>query len=135
MSRGTDPTLRQGTAGLEVLGRGEHHQIDAIAEFTIRQPFVNPTRLLVEAMSKDAPVGIEIVRNTVGVLEDASEYWVIRPLPDAAVQLRSNGNNRATATSTPSWHRRDLPRMPRGTQWSMIFISYRLTEMGFFGRP
>lgn len=75
-SHGADPTLRQGTAGLEVLGRGEHHQIDAIADFTIPQPFVNPARLLVEAKFKDSAVGIEIVRNAVGVLKDVSEYWV-----------------------------------------------------------
>ena len=76
MSNGADPTLRQGTAGLEVLGRGEHHQIDAIADFTIPQPFVNPARLLIEAKFKDSAVGIEIVRNAVGVLKDVSEYWV-----------------------------------------------------------
>ena len=75
-SHGADPTLRQGTAGLEVMGRGEHHQIDAIADFTIPQPFVNPARLLIEAKFKDSAVGIEIVRNAVGVLKDVSEYWV-----------------------------------------------------------
>jgi hypothetical protein len=52
MSNGADPTLRQGTAGLEVLGRGEHHQIDAIADFTIPQPFVNPARLLIRRSSR-----------------------------------------------------------------------------------
>ena len=70
-----DPTLRRGTAGLEVMGRGEHHQIDAIADFTIPQPFVNPARLLIEAKFKDSSVGIEIVRNAVGVLKDVTEYW------------------------------------------------------------
>lgn len=70
-----DPTLRRGTAGLEVMGRGEHHQIDAIADYTIPQPFVNPARLLIEAKFKDSGVGIEIVRNAVGVLKDVSEYW------------------------------------------------------------
>lgn len=81
MSNGADPTLRQGTAGLEVLGRGEHHQIDAIADFTIPQPFVNPARLLIEAKFKDSAVGIEIVRNAVGVLKDVSEYWVSPTAP------------------------------------------------------
>lgn len=77
-SRGTDPTLHAGTAGLEVKGRGGQHQIDAIADFLISQPFSNPQRLLVEAKCYSAgrPVDLPIVRNAVGVLKDVSEYWV-----------------------------------------------------------
>ena len=45
-SRGTDPTLHAGTAGLEVKARGGQHQIDAIADFLISQPFSNPQRLM-----------------------------------------------------------------------------------------
>ncbi|MCW5769161.1 MAG: hypothetical protein KIT19_10790 [Phycisphaeraceae bacterium] len=68
-------TVFKGVAGLEVAGRGERHQIDAIADFTIPQPFVNPARLLVEAKFKNGRVGIETLRNAVGVLKDVSEYW------------------------------------------------------------
>lgn len=77
-SRGSDPTLHAGTAGLEVKGRGGQHQIDAIADFLISQPFSNPQRLLVEAKcySVGRPVDLPIVRNAVGVLKDVSEYWV-----------------------------------------------------------
>jgi hypothetical protein len=75
---GTDPTLREGHAGLEVLGRGGKHQIDAIADFQVPHPFSHAQRLLVEAkcFSPGTRVGIEVARNAVGVLKDVSEYWV-----------------------------------------------------------
>ncbi|HYU72332.1 MAG TPA: hypothetical protein VEL31_06600 [Ktedonobacteraceae bacterium] len=70
-----DPTLRQGRNGLEVQGRGGKHQIDAIADFAIQQPFMHPLRLLVEAKFQRDPVGIEVMRNAVGVLQDVDKYW------------------------------------------------------------
>jgi hypothetical protein len=70
-----DPTLHQGRNGLEVQGRGGKHQIDAIADFAIQQPFVHPLRLLVEAKFHRDPVGIEVMRNAVGVLQDVDKYW------------------------------------------------------------
>lgn len=71
-----DPTLRRGHAGLEVIGRGSVHQIDAIADFVVAHPFSHPQRLLVEAKFKKGRVGIEVLRNAVGVLKDVGEYWV-----------------------------------------------------------
>ena len=70
-----------GTAGLEVPGRGELHQIDAFAAFDFTPPFVYPLRLLFEAKcySGDRPVGIEVVRNAVGVLKDISENYFSSP--------------------------------------------------------
>jgi len=75
---GTDPTLTQGSAGLEVKGRGGKHQIDAIADFQVQHPFSHKQRVLVEAkcFSPRTQVGIEIARNAVGVLKDVNEYWV-----------------------------------------------------------
>lgn len=70
-----DPTLHQGRNGLEVQGRGGKHQIDAIADFAIQQPFMNPLRLLVEAKFHHDPIGIEVMRNAVGVLQDVDKYW------------------------------------------------------------
>ncbi len=78
VSSGEDPTLRVGHSGIEVIGRGGVHQIDAIADFTIAQPFSHPQRLLVEAKcykDKDT-IGIEVTRNALGVLKDVGEYWV-----------------------------------------------------------
>ncbi|MBE9001387.1 hypothetical protein IQ274_25010 [Nostoc sp. LEGE 12447] len=73
-----DPTLRNGHSGLEVLGRGGQHQIDAVADFAIAHPFSHPQRLLIEAKcySDDKTcVGIEVIRNAVGVLKDVEEHW------------------------------------------------------------
>jgi len=75
----TDVTLASHSAGLAVHGRGERHQIDAIADFCISPPFGHPLRLLVEAKCYASKVGIATVRNAVGVLKDVSEYWVFPP--------------------------------------------------------
>jgi hypothetical protein len=75
---GGDQTLRLGPGGLCVRGRGCDHQIDAVASLKINPPFSHQQRLLVEAkalaLSTRVPVGV--VRNTVGVLKDVSEFWV-----------------------------------------------------------
>jgi hypothetical protein len=75
---GTDPTLGTSSAGLTVHGRGTSHQIDAIADLRIGQPFSNPQRLLIEAKSyaDHRPIGLPILRGAVGVLKDVSEFWV-----------------------------------------------------------
>jgi hypothetical protein len=81
-SPGIDPTLVSGGAGIFVLGRGGNHQIDAIADFLVHQPFSNPNRLLVEAkcyFRRD--VRMPELRNAVGVLKDVSEHWVPAPGP------------------------------------------------------
>jgi hypothetical protein len=64
-------------AGIAVWGRGAAHQIDAIADYMLGQPFSHPQRLLVEAKcySNNYKIGIDVVRNAVGVLKDVSEYW------------------------------------------------------------
>jgi hypothetical protein len=71
-----DKTLLRSGAGIQVRGRGCNHQIDAIADFTITQPFTYPQRLLVEAKSLSDQVGIEVVRNALGVFRDVQEYWI-----------------------------------------------------------
>lgn len=75
-----DPTLKQGHAGIEVKGRGWNHQIDAIADFQMTPPFSYPIRLLLEAKFYTPTVGIDVVRNAVGVLKDVNEFWVSNSL-------------------------------------------------------
>jgi hypothetical protein len=74
-SCGDDPCLTTVSAGIAVRGRGCPHQIDAIADFLIAQPFGNPQRLLVEAKFYKNRTGLDVVRNGVGVLKDVGEYW------------------------------------------------------------
>ena len=72
---GNDPTLKRHGAGIAVRGRGGNHQIDAIADYVIQQPFSNPQRLLIEAKCLKTRVDIPVARNAVGVLKDVQEYW------------------------------------------------------------
>jgi len=75
-NEGGDPTLHTGKSGLEVKGRGWQHQIDAIADYSFQAPFTNAARLLLEAKFQAERVGLEIIRNAVGVLKDLNEYWL-----------------------------------------------------------
>ena len=80
-----------GHSGLEVQGRGEWHQIDALAAFDRTPAFMYPLRLMVEAKcyEKGRPVGIDVARNAVGVLKDISEnYFTYRPQPLAADEIQ-----------------------------------------------
>jgi hypothetical protein len=81
----SDPTLCTLAAGLGVRGRGCSHQIDAIADFIVHQPFSNPQRLLVESKCYEFNhrIGIDVVRNAIGVLKDTSEFWAVGPGPIA----------------------------------------------------
>ena len=83
-----DTTLQEGPTGLNVLGRGGKHQIDAIADLRIGQPFSNPQRLLVEAKAyaEDRKIGLPIVRGAIGVLKDVSEFWVANGHDQPAVK-------------------------------------------------
>jgi hypothetical protein len=86
--RGADDTLEQEGDALFVKGRGERHQIDAIADYRIQPPFSNPQRLLVEAKFYDRQrVGLAVIRNAVGVLSDVSQFF-IAPRTGSACKLR-----------------------------------------------
>lgn len=75
MGKGSDKTLKDGNSGLEVMGRGTWHQIDAIADFMLTPPFSNTQRLLIEAKFYNRKIGLPIIRNAAGVLKDVSESW------------------------------------------------------------
>ena len=79
MSRGSDPTLLFGPAGLKVRGRGSDHQIDAISDFQAPAPFSHPQRLLIEAkcLDPEVRVGLRVVREAVGILKDVGEFWMV----------------------------------------------------------
>lgn len=71
-----DPaTLHNGHSGLEVIGRACSHQIDAVADYHFCPPFSHPQRLLLEAKCYTSKVGIDVIRNGLGVLKDVDEFW------------------------------------------------------------
>jgi hypothetical protein len=69
--------MRAGHSGLEVRGRGTWHQLDAFALWKHSPAFMYPLHLMVEAKCYAAgrPVGVEVARNSVGVLKDISENY------------------------------------------------------------
>ena len=81
INSGADGT-RIGSVGLEVQGRGEWHQIDALAAFDYTPSFMYPLRLIVEAKCYNIrhPVQIEVASNSLGFLRDLTENYFIYPL-------------------------------------------------------
>ncbi|MEZ9744147.1 hypothetical protein AB4320_05590 [Vibrio splendidus] len=68
--------IEMNSSGLELRGRGTWHQIDAIAEQHHTPAFTYPLRLLVEAKYYTTKkVGVDVVRNSVGVHKDLSENY------------------------------------------------------------
>lgn len=98
-----DSSLRGGHSGLDVRGRGSWHQIDALAAFISSPAFMYPLRLMVEAKcyQKHRTVGIEVVRNAVGVLKDISEnYFSVQNRLGTEVQVpRFNYHSAIFSTS------------------------------------
>lgn len=72
-----EEATRAGQSGLEVRGRGDWHQIDALAAFDHSPAFMYPLRLVLEAKCYQHRnrVGIEVVRNAVGVLVDIAQNY------------------------------------------------------------
>ncbi len=73
--------IRNGHNGLQLQGRGEWHQTDALVAYDHTPAFIYPIRLIVEAKaySLSSPnkgkIGINVVRNAVGVLKDVNENY------------------------------------------------------------
>ena len=67
--------LRNGPNGLELQGRGEWHQVDALVSYDFTPAFIYPLRLIVEAKAYDTKVGIDVIRNAVGVVKDVNENY------------------------------------------------------------
>lgn len=86
-----DEGTRGGHSGLEVCGRGEWHQIDSLAAFDLTPAFMYPLRLLVEAKcyaKTSKPIGIDVMRNSVGVLVDISQNYFTFHVGNAAAQTQ-----------------------------------------------
>jgi hypothetical protein len=70
--------LRMGRSGLELRGRGEWHQVDALVSYDFTPAFIYPIRLIVEAkayLKNNGKVDIKDIRNAVGVLKDVNENY------------------------------------------------------------
>jgi hypothetical protein len=70
--------LERRANGLVVVGRGGLHQVDVLGQLAWIPAFTFPIRLFVEAKFRDRRVGIETVRNAIGVVSDLNQHY-IRP--------------------------------------------------------
>lgn len=140
--KGTDDTLEQEGGTLFVRGRGERHQIDAIADYRVQPPFSNPQRLLLEAKFYDGrQVGLTVVRNAVGVLNDVAQYFIAPP-GHTARKLRYHyqyGVVSATEFSKPSQryaYAHDVFLIPLGASacFHQLLQSIRATASDPVGR-
>lgn len=62
--------------GLNVRGRGGYHQFDTLGKFRVTPPFLFPLRLFGEVKHWSQKVGIGVVRNGIGVLQDINTNYV-----------------------------------------------------------
>ncbi len=73
--------VREKRGGLHLLGRGDWHQTDALVAYDHTPAFIYPIRLIVEAKAysrranNQGKVGLNIIRNAVGVLKDVNENY------------------------------------------------------------
>jgi len=73
--------------GLVVVGRGGLHQVDVLGQFAWIPAFTFPIRLFVEAKFRDRPIGIDAVRNAIGVVNDLNQHYV-RPSQSSGPALQ-----------------------------------------------
>jgi hypothetical protein len=76
VENGEDGT-RMGPAGMELRGRGEWHQIDALVTPLYSLPFIYPLRLMVEAKcyAKERKTDVRIVRAAIGTALDVNQSY------------------------------------------------------------
>ena len=127
---GSDPTLIDGHSGLEVRGRATPHQIDAIANYRFTPPFSHPYRLLVEAKSLDKPVGLNVIRNALGVLRDVSEYWNSKDEPRFHYQYAVFTDTRFTEPAQTFGYVQDIFLLPLAKARSMAPVLEALRAIG-----
>lgn len=73
--------------GLNVIGRGACHQFDSLGKIKWTPPFVYPIRLFVEAKYREKPIGVEIVRQGVGIIADVNQNYATVDLDDFEMNL------------------------------------------------
>ena len=65
--------LKRGAHGLQVRGRGAWHQVDALGQFRWTPPFNFPIRLFLEAKFRAARIGVDLVRQAIGITSDINQ--------------------------------------------------------------
>ncbi|WP_240676887.1 hypothetical protein [Actinacidiphila soli] len=68
-------TSRDGS--LRVRGRGSHHQVDVLGEFTFTPAFSLPVRMFLESKFTTGKIGLATVRNAHGVIHDVNQNFTL----------------------------------------------------------
>lgn len=68
-------TSRDGS--LSVRGRGAHHQVDVLGEFTFTPAFSLPVRMFLESKFTGGKIGLPTVRNAHGVIHDVNQNFTL----------------------------------------------------------
>lgn len=92
-----DPDLKNCSNGLNVKGRGAKHQIDVLGELKWIPAFNFPLRLMIEAKCHQKKTGIEVIRNSVGILSDVNENYFTAN--DKNIKLRYHYTSAVFSTS------------------------------------
>ena len=86
------PDVVRENGKLNLKGRGTKHQIDALGQSEFEMPFTFRTRLISEAKcyKKSTSVGIDVIRDLKGVLDDVSQNYFVREGDDLIDKSRFN---------------------------------------------
>lgn len=82
---------QHGTGLFFINGKGAAHDADVLMEPPIQMPFSYPSRLLFECKSYEKKIGLDVIRNALGLRYDINEFEIVT---DDSIRLRKN-NHRA----------------------------------------
>lgn len=82
---------QNGTGLFFINGKGAAHDADVLMEPPIQLPFSYPSRLLFECKAYQSTIGLNIVRNALGLRYDINEFEIVT---DESIERRKN-NRRA----------------------------------------
>lgn len=69
--------IYDGSSGQMLQGLGEAHNTDVLLESLVQTPFLNKTRLLVECKDYKRRVGLDVVRDVLGLREDVNHFELV----------------------------------------------------------
>lgn len=82
---------QNGTGLFYINGKGAAHDADVLMEPPIQLPFSYPSRILFECKAYQTTIGLNVVRNALGLRYDINEFEIVT---DQSIQQRKN-NRRA----------------------------------------
>lgn len=88
---------QNGTGLFFINGKGAAHDADVLMEPPIQMPFSYPSRLMFECKSYDRKIGLDVIRNGLGLRYDVNEFEIVT---DETIQRRKNNRRETYAISS-----------------------------------